>query len=395
MRRKTPIVFLAAAMIAITAGCGGSPDVKLGAVLSMEGIGADYGPQIKNGIDLAVEEINGAGGISVEGGAEKPIRLLFRDARSDPETGVRVARELVDEGVSAVVGAAISDVSLSMAPIFQDAGVIMVSPASSSPRLGAIGDYIYRIYPSDEVEGLNIAGHIYNHAGLRDVVIVAAETEWAIGIRNTFIQRFRMLGGSELDTVTFSPGVADFASLVQGIADLVRAAPAVFIAAYTADTARIVQALRDSGSESRLFATSAILSEQLVARAGDAAEGLVFPLPEFDPNSDDEHVEAFVSAYRDTYGEEPNAFAAHGYDSVKLLAHAIERAGDNPDELRFYLNTMNPYQGVAGAVDFDEQGDARKFHTFFRIQDGQAVPVETDGGDGGEGDGGEGEGGEE
>lgn len=369
---------VAVAILGVATGCGGSPDVRLGAVLSMEGIGADYGPTIKNGIDLAVEEINAAGGVSVEGDADKPLTLLFRDARSDPEAGLRAARELIDEGVPAVIGADLSDVSLEMAPALQEARVIMLSPASSSPRLAGIGDYIYRIYPSDEVEGLNIAGHIYNHAGLRDVAIVTAETEWAVGIRNTFIQRFRMLGGRELDTVTFSPDVAEFGPLVEGIAGLVPPAPAVFIAAYTGNTARIAAALREAGSEAQLFGTSAILAEQLVTTAAEAAEGLVFPLPEFDLESDDERIRTFVSAYREAYGDDPNTFAAHGYDAVHLLVHVIEQAGDSPSEMRFYLNTMNPYRGVAGSIDFDEQGNARKFHRFFRIEGGRTVSVEAE-----------------
>ncbi len=69
--------------------------------------------------------------------------------------------------------------------------------------------------------------------------------------------------------------------------------------------------------------------------------------------------------------------AAHAYDAVKMIALAISQAGVDPHELRFYLNSMNPYDGVTGSTDFDDNGDVRKFHTMFGIEGGAAIRLEN------------------
>jgi ABC-type branched-subunit amino acid transport system substrate-binding protein len=92
---------------------------------------------------------------------------------------------------------------------------------------------------------------------------------------------------------------------------------------------------------------------------GDFAdvEGLQFPLASWDPQSVDENVRRFVAAFQGQYGMEPNVYAAHAYDAMNILALAIREAGLDSQELRFYLNGMNPYPGVTGATAFDDKGE--------------------------------------
>jgi len=264
-------------------------------------------------------------------------------------------------------------VTLAIAPHFQEASQILISPASSTPKLTSAGDFIYRNFPSDDLEALNVADYIFNKAGLREAAVIANQNEFGLGQKSAFIQRFRTLGGRDVGQESFpTNATADqIAQAVQSIAG----APAIFIAGYSEETAAVVSALRAAGSEAALFGSGAVLAGTLVAAGGEAVEGLIFPRPSYDPDGPEPQVRGFVAAFEAKYGRVPDTYAAHGYDAAMILAQAIQEAGEDPAEIRFYLNSMNPYEGVAGTTDFDDNGDVRKFHRMYVIRDGVAVPV--------------------
>ena len=353
-----------------------SPDVKIGIIVSLTGSGAPYGNSIQRGAELAIGEINAAGGMEVFERGQKPITVVTRDVQSDGAVGVQAAREMIDTGVVAAIGADVSDVTLAIAPLFQAASVVLMSPSSSAPKISDAGDFIYRNYPSDELEALGAADHIFNATGLREAAIIAQQTEFGLGQKNSFIERFRMLGGREIGQESY-PATAsedDFARIAESIE--ASDPPAVYIAGYTPDTVAVARALRAAGSDAALFGTASILPAEL--QEGDFAdvEGLQFPLASWDPLSVDENVRRFVAAFQGQYGMEPDVYAAHAYDAMNILALAIREAGLDPQELRFYLNGMNPYPGVTGATDFDDKGDVRKFHRMYEIRNGVAVSIE-------------------
>lgn len=365
-------------LLAATAmvGCGGPSEVHIGAIVSLEGPAASYGASIWRGIQVAVDQVNAGGGVDVGGnGTLVPLRVEMRDAKSDPQIGLQVAQELIDMGIPAVIGSDSSDVTLAIADLFQESEVVLISPSTSTPALNNKGSYIYRNYPSDELEAINLANHIYNVAGLHDVDIISSQSEFGLGIKRAFIQRFRMLGGRVGIQVSFRAEAADVSTHVEELLD--GEAEAIYVAGYSSETARAATGIRAAGIELPLFGTGAILPEELVAAGGDAVEGLVFPTAAFDPDSDVQAVREFIQGYRARFGEGFDVYAAHGYDAVLILVQAIEEESYRPEAISLYLNAMNPFPGAAGETSFDNDGNARKFHRMFVIQGGRPVPFEA------------------
>ncbi len=365
-------------LLAATAmvGCGGPSEVHIGAIVSLEGPAASYGASIWRGIQVAVDQVNAGGGVDVGGnGTLVPLRVEMRDAKSDPQIGLQVAQELIDMGIPAVIGSDSSDVTLAIADLFQESEVVLISPSTSTPALNNKGSYIYRNYPSDELEAINLANHIYNVAGLHDVDIISSQSEFGLGIKRAFIQRFRMLGGRVGIQVSFPAEAADVSTHVEELLD--GEAEAIYVAGYSSETARAATAIRAAGIELPLFGTGAILPEELVAAGGDAVEGLVFPTAAFDPDSDVQAVREFIQGYRARFGEGFDVYAAHGYDALLILVQAIEEESYRPEAISLYLNAMNPFPGAAGETSFDNDGNARKFHRMFVIQGGRPVPFEA------------------
>lgn len=377
MKRTSTLAIVAAVALGnLACGPGESPDVKLGAILSLQGAGAPYGQSIQRGIEMAVEQINAAGGVNVFEVGQKPLILLVRDDRSLPAVGVQAAQELIDEGIVAAIGAVVSGVTLAVAPVFQQAQIVLMSPASSTPKLSNAGSFIYRNFPSDDLEALNTADYVFNVVHVPEAAVIAQQSEFGLGQKNAFIQRFRLLGGRALGQESY-PTDSSAETITMHVRRLLEEdPPAIYIAGYTADTAMVARAIRAEGSDAPLFGTGAVLADDLVAAGGDAVEGLAFPQAPFDIDSDADNVRRFVADYQTKYGMMPDVYAAHGYDAVRIIAQALGEAGTDAQELRFYLNSMNPYEGLAGVTAFDENGDVRKFHTMYAIQGGTAVRVE-------------------
>ena len=149
------------AMTAAAIGC--SNDVKVGAIISETGAVATYGNSVRKGIDLALDEINAAGGY--KGGT---FTVVYRDDATMPDIGTQVAHELIEqEQVDYIIGAVSSPVTLEIAPICEEVGVVLLSPSASAPAISDAGDFIFRNYPSDILEG-TVDGPVRQGPGLRE-----------------------------------------------------------------------------------------------------------------------------------------------------------------------------------------------------------------------------------
>ena len=380
MKNTHVVLALASLLVLATLGCGPSvTEVKIGAILSMEGRAAPYGRSIWQGMQVAMDEINAAGGIDVGGnGTRLPMSIDMRDDQSDPQVALRHARELIALQVPVVIAADSSEIALAIASVFQEAEVIFMSPSASTPKLSEEGDYVYRNYPSDALEAVNMATHIYNRAGIHEIAILGSQSEYGMGVKNAFISRFRMLGGTVTAQETFEPEAADVSPQVALLSGT--DFTGIYVAGYSSEVATVARAARAAGIDVPLFGTGAILTEELVELGGDAVEGLIFPSPLFDPASEIDESRRFVAAYEARFGSSYDVYAAHGWDAVKIIAQAIQENGLRAEEIRFYLNAMNPFEGAAGSTSFDDKGDVRKFHRMFVIQGGQAIPVAVEGG---------------
>lgn len=375
MATRRIAIALVSLLILGSMGCGsGATEVQIGAILSQEGRAAPYGQSIWRGMQMAMEDVNAAGGVDVGGaGSPLPLNIVMRDDRSDPQAAMQHAQELIAMGVPAVIAADSSEIALAIAPLFEEAEVIFMSPSASTPKLSEEGDYVYRNFPSDQLEAVNLATHVYNVAGIQEVAILGSQSEYGLGVKNAFISRFRMLGGTVSTQQTFPAESPDVSAQVEALRDADFGG--IYIAGYSSEAAVVARAVRDAGIDVPLFGTGAILAEELIEMAGEAVEGLIFPSPLFDPDSESEEVRRFVAAFRERFGDTFDVYAAHGWDAVKILVQAIEQNGLRPEDMRFYLNAMNPFDGAAGMTSFDDKGDVRKFHRMFEIRSGRATAV--------------------
>ncbi len=124
-------VFIFSILISAGIGCEKKENpIKVGFVGGLTGRLSDLGTAGRNGVILAVEEINSRGGIN-----GRPVELITKDDKQDPELSLRVDRELVDEGVAAIIGHMTSVMSMAVLPFINEEKILMIS----TPAKGSIG----------------------------------------------------------------------------------------------------------------------------------------------------------------------------------------------------------------------------------------------------------------
>ncbi len=362
--------FLITSFLIFSSGCV-SKELKIGGIISMSGAAETYGKTIKNGMDLAVEELNKSGGI--EG---KRVLMIYKDDETNSGVGVTAAKELIiREKVPVIIGPVSSSVSLAVAEICEEYRKVMLSPASSSPKLSSAGAFIFRNYPSDIVEGTFIADFA-RELGIEKVVVAAVDNEFGNGIKEVFIRQFRSKFREILKVFNYpETDMSSFPSIAQEIADL--KPEAVYLCGYSKDMAEMLKEIKKQKLEGLIFSVSAV-NQEMVRMAGKAAEGVMFPQPAFYLESDDPAMKAFIRKYQNKFQSDPDNFSAHGYDAVNLIAEAIRRVkSTHPDDIRRGLIAINNYEGAAGRTTFDKNGDVVQHPRIFVIHYGKFVQFDS------------------
>jgi len=338
----------------------------VGAVLSLSGEGSYYGLAIRQGMDLAVGEVNASGGI---GG--NPLRILYRDSASSPEKAAQAAIQLYDrQDVPMIVGAVLSSETLRIAPLAEQRHKILLSPASSSPEITQAGKFIFRVYPSDTLEGAYMAQLAADELHLKRVLVLAIDNAFGQGLASVFSKAFP--SSTPVEVQTYPAHGADFAALTERA----RAwgPDGIYLAGYYSDMAQALKEIRRVDRKVILLSTSSFGNPKTLEAAGDAAEGVIFPAIVFNPESDDPTVARFVKAFRGRYGFDPDLWAAHGYDAVLITAAAMRGAGGTvPERIAQSLLNIRDFPGASGSLGFDAEGDVVQYPRAYIVREGRFI----------------------
>ena len=278
-----------------------------------------------------------------------------------------------ERDVKMLIGGATSAEAVALIPEVEDLEVVCLSPSASAPGLAQRSRHFFRIYPSDELEGHTAANFLHERLAKHQVLLFTGDTEYARGIKPEFLKQYQeSLGG----TVVADLALADegWQAEAAGILDQ-NGVEAVYAIGYAEDILEVVRFLSETGFEGRIITTSAFYSGQVIREAGEAAEGILFPLPPFDRTSEKEPVLSFVNKYMDTYQRAPDVFAAHGYDAMGLTIQVMSFA--KPPETLEILKALNfgvaEFMGVTGPILFDDYGDVKHYPMMFIVQGGQVL----------------------
>ncbi len=347
-------------------GCNSKPIV--GVILPSTGAAASYGESIESGIRLALADAR------AQQQLPEGFEVVWADTGSDPERAVADLRMMASEhDVKMVIGGATSAEAIAMLPELDELGIVCLSPSASAPGLAGRSRMFFRIYPSDELEGFTAGNFLYARLRKHRVLLFTGDTEYTRGIKPEFLKQFEeSLGGTVVDTITLvEDGWRQRAATVIDR----NSVDAAYVIGYAEEILDVVLFLHERGFVGRIVTTAAFYSGQVIREAGEAAEGILFPLPPFDRTSEKEPVLSFVNRYMDAYERAPDVFAAHGYDAMGLTIRIMNYA--KPPEKMEILKALNfgvsEYMGVTGPILFDDHGDVKHYPKMFIVKGGQVL----------------------
>lgn len=357
----------------------GSP-IYVAFAAGLTGPGADSGRQMEQGLELLFDAVNSNGGINGH-----PVKLVAFDDQDDPDQAVEVANQIVDDGrFVAVVGHRLSSTSLATAPIYDAAGLPMISPTATANGITENCEWCFRTVFDNSTQGEMDASYIRGILDIDEAVLISEESAYGNSLANGFTSVFEQDGGTILAQYVLpaDPGAAGDA--IQQTADeIAQQYPGKLVfMAVGADLAQpLLIALRTAGVDGLIFGGDAISSRSFLeaVNAQSAANGggvvtnglyASSPLMVDSLNGDGVRL---AQEYVDTYDEAPTWRTFTSADAGVAIISALRKQGsavnsmstqDRRTVLRDNWRTLdsleNSQPGFVGPIYFDETGTAQR-----------------------------------
>lgn len=368
---KKNLILLFFFLAVVLPGCKEKAPVKIGFSGCLTGRLSDLGVSGRNGTMLAIEEQNRRGGVQ-----GRPIELIVKNDRHEPETAIRVDRELIAAGATAVIGHMTSSMSMAALPAANEAKLPLVSPTTSTNKLADIDDYLFRVVPANRHESNHLADYAREGLGLKAVGILydLSNPVYTEGWQRNFTNRFEEKGGTVVFSGTFTSGDdAPYLALIQSLREAEPDGAVVIGGAI--DTAMICQQLRKLGEDPPILAAGWSETTDLIRHGGSAVEGLFFSSM-FDKKSRQPSYLAFVDRFRERFGGPPDFAAACAYEATRLLLKALESPLAETD-LKKAILAVGIFDGVQGPIRINRYGDAERERFLVTIRDGRFMVREA------------------
>jgi branched-chain amino acid transport system substrate-binding protein len=338
---------------------------KIGAILPLTGSGAVWGQNAKMSMDIALDEINKAGGV-----LERKIELMYEDDRTDPTVAVSALRKLIDiDHIQVVIGVIPSSNVLAMAPICEKEHIVLLSSGASNPKITYAGEYIFRNWQSDALEGDIDAKFAYDNLKWRKPAIIYVRNAYGEGLKDVFINALEKLSGKVTLSEGYKQGDTDFRSILTKIKR--SDADGIYMPGYPEEMPRIIKQARELDLKQSFLSVQAFSDPDVIKAAVPAAEGMIYSMPA-PPDSNDPVVKNYYASYQKKYGKKPGVCGDTSYDALKIIVWAIENAKSfQAPDIQKQLTKLKDFPGAAGKTTFDEYGDAVKDFVFMTIKNGK------------------------
>lgn len=375
------LALLLAPVLASTAVTAQDDDpIVIGAPVHLTGVMAAYDQPPLDGAQLAVEKINEAGGV-----LGRPLELLVVDGKSDPATVGNAALEVIEGGADVIVAPCDFDYGAPVGQAAQEAGLVGVSFCASSPLYGSatLGDKQFTVSMWNQTMAAAAAEFAYTDKGWRTAAVIADQgMEYTQSLGDYFIETWEELGGEIVSEDTYQTNDMQASAQAKRIMDLETPPDVIFISAIMPDYSAIIRDLRSAGITAPLMGGDSMDTADFYTALGSELGNDIyisthsFMGPEVGPA-----MEQFIADYTAKYGNAPEvSFIAMGWDTIQIIADAIERAGTTDGEALEAAMVNHEFDLLSGKLTWS---DAETGHIPYKeafiieVVDGQPTFVKT------------------
>jgi len=351
--------------------------VKLAVGAPITGPSAATGAQMKNGGDQAAIDINAAGGI-----LGQKIAVSYGDDVSDPKQGVSVANDFAANGVRFVVGHYNSGVTMPASEVYQENGILEITPASTNPKVTERGMWnIFRVCGRDDQQGKVAGDYILKHFQGKKIAVVQDKTTYGKGLADEVKKTINAGGMKEVLYEGINTGEKDYSALVSKIKQ--SGADLVYFGGLYTEGGLIVRQMRDQNVKAPLMGGDGITSDEFASVGGPGVEGTLMtygPDPRNNPDATSVVAEFRAKKF------EPEAYTLYSYAAVQVIKQAAEAAKSlDPKKVAATMHSGVDFKTVLGDIAYDKKGDLTKLdyvmYVWKKDSSGKITYVECPGSD--------------
>lgn len=336
------------AAVALALSASAQADITIATAGPMTGQYAAFGEQMKRGAEMAVADINAAGGV-----LGQKLVLEVGDDVCDPKQAVAVANQFVNKGVVFVAGHFCSGSSIPASEVYNEEGILQISPASTNPQLTERGmENVFRTCGRDDQQGQVAGNYIADHYPKAKVAVLHDKTAYGKGLADETKAQLNKRGITETMYEAYTAGEKDYSALVSKMkADNI---DIIYVGGYHTEAGLIIRQAREQGMNATLMSGDALVTDEYWQITGPAGEGTLMtfsPDPARNPEAKPIVDKFLAQNYK------PEGYTLYTYGAIQAFAQAAEAAGSTDlDKLTATLKSKQ-FETVLGQIGFDPKGD--------------------------------------
>jgi branched-chain amino acid transport system substrate-binding protein len=310
--------------------------IKIGLSAPLTGEAASFGQNQLAGAELAVKELNDNGGI-----LGRPVELIVEDDQCGPK-GVSVYTKFTTiDNVVGIVGSVCSAAAGPSLPISADSNTPTIIFASA-PQLLSAGDNVFRVYPSDALQGAAGADIMYNKLGVKKVALLYVENDWGKGLQRVFKEKYEALGGEIVYITGVLPTEKDYKTTLMKVQ--ASGAEGVYLPLYPNQMVPTLKQMKELGIEVPIVSGDVFAADEVI-KSG-YANGAIYVQGKTDISDE---FKGRIHSLPEFKNLDINLMTVYGYDGVMVMAKAIENAGTNKDDVIAALHETH-YRGQSQSL---------------------------------------------
>ena len=339
-------------------------DITVATVGPISGQLAALGEQYSQGAKKAVADINAAGGVNGE-----KLVLEIGDDACDPKQAVSVANQMASKDVKFVAGHLCSGSSIPASKVYEEEGILMISPASTNPKLTDEGGWnVARVCGRDDAQGRVAGAFMAKTFAGKKVAIVDDKSAYGKGLADETRKALNAAGLTEALNESINAGEKDYSALVSKLKDA--GVEAVYFGGYHPEAGLILKQMGEQGLNAKMYSGDSMNSAELWTIAGKAAENLYFtfaPEPRNIPEA-----KAIVDQFKAS-GYDPEGYTLYTYAAFQMYKQAADAIkSTDSQKISEWLRAGNPTQTVLGEIKLDAKGDlVNPVYVWYTFKDGQ------------------------
>lgn len=348
-------LLLAFAVSAASAGVFAADTITIALAGPTTGPVTQYGTMQNTGAEMAAKILNEKGGMN----GKKIVTKIYDDA-CEPKQAASVANQIVNDNVKFVVGHLCSSSTIPAAEIYNEEGIVMITPASTDPALTQKGyTTIFRTIGTDAQSAPTSADYILNVLKPKKIALLHDKQQYGQGLAEGVAKVLKEKGVEPVVFEGVTQGQKDFAALITKMKNA--GVDFVYWGGYHPELGLIMRQGADQGFKPQYMGADGIDNPDLFAIAGDAADGVLVTVPK--SFADDPKNADLMAKFKDAKQDASGPFVLPGYSALQIMVDAANQAkSDDPEKVAAAIHAGS-FDTPIGAVSYQENGDLKNFQS--------------------------------